>query len=236
MLRVPGAIRIDRSAGWLASGAGHSDVRDDDLGARPAGEHIDRGAAAQEVLDHLRRHDLRVGAHPFGDDAVIAGQREDHRPAQPGWAAARDLGEAPRQLLEAPEAARGLGELIESVPRHPARRAPGGGPIRSRSFVRAVTALTPWRPGGRALDRNGDAGHHQRDEVGGGGDALVHRAEQVAEPEPDRGGRMDTLADLVGDDDERDAALAQDGGELVGGRQDGRVVTASVQEIGDPDA
>ena len=103
--------------------SGHSEVRDDDLGARPAGEHIDRGAAAQEVLDHLRRDDLRVGAHPFGDDAVIAGQREDHGPEQPGRAAARDLGEAPRQLLEAPETARRLGELIESVARRPARRA-----------------------------------------------------------------------------------------------------------------
>jgi hypothetical protein len=56
---------------------------------------------------------------------VIPGQGEDHRPEQPRWAAARDLGEAPRQLLEAPEAARGLGELIESIPRRPARRRAG---------------------------------------------------------------------------------------------------------------
>ena len=128
--------------------AGHSEIGDDDLGARLAREHIDRGAAAQEVLDHLRRHDLRVGAHPFGDDAVIAGQREDHRPAQPGRAAARDLGEPPRQLLEAPEAARGLGELIESVRAPPGPPRSGGWPIRSRSFVRAVTALAPRRPRG----------------------------------------------------------------------------------------
>ena len=99
----------------------------------------------------------------------------------------------------------------------------------------ADTALTPWRLGGRALDRNGDTGHHERDAIGGGGDALIHRAEQVAEPEPDLRGRMHTLADFVRDDDERDAALAQDGGELVGVRQDGCVVTAPVQEIGDPD-
>ena len=82
--------------------------------------------------------------------------------------------------------------------------------------MRAVTTLAPWWPGGRALDRNGDASHHERDEIGGGGDALVHRAEQVAEPEPDLRGRMHALADFVGDDDERDAPLAQDGGELVG--------------------
>ena len=84
MLRVPGAIRIDRSAGWAASGPATPRSATTTSRARLAGEHIDRGAAAQEVLDHLRRHDLRVRAHPFGDDAVIGGQREDHRPVAAG--------------------------------------------------------------------------------------------------------------------------------------------------------
>ena len=75
MLRVPGAIRIDRSAGMGGERAGHAEVRDDDLGARPAGEHVDRGAAAQEVLDHLRRHDLRIGAH------ALRRRRRDRRRA-----------------------------------------------------------------------------------------------------------------------------------------------------------
>ena len=101
--------------------------------------------------------------------------------------------------------------------------------------MRAVTALVSWQPEGRALDRNGDAGHHERDEVGGGGDALVHCAEQVAEPEPNLRGRMDAFADFVGDQDDGNAALAEDGSELVGVRQDGRVGTTPRQEIGDPD-
>ena len=84
MLRVPGAIRHHRSAGCGGERRGHAEVRDHDRGARLAREHVDRGAAAQEVLDHLRGHDLRVGAHPFGDDAVVGGQREDHRPVAAG--------------------------------------------------------------------------------------------------------------------------------------------------------
>ena len=58
---------------------GHPEVRDHDARGRVAGEHVDRRAAAEEVLHHLRGHDLRIGAHALRDHAVIAREREDHR-------------------------------------------------------------------------------------------------------------------------------------------------------------
>src|SRR5262245_52893059 len=95
------------------------------------------------------------------------------------------------------------------------------GRTRSRSFWRSVRALAPRPRRGGALDRNGDAGDHQRDEVGGGGDTLVHGAEKIAKATTDLGGRMHALADLVGDHDDGRAALADHGGDLLGARQNG---------------
>ena len=43
----------------------HAEVRHHDARARVAREHVDRRAAAQEVLDHLRGDDLGIGAHPL---------------------------------------------------------------------------------------------------------------------------------------------------------------------------
>ena len=54
--------------------------------------------------------------------------------------------------------------------------------------MRRVSARA-GRPGSVALHRERDARHHQGDAVGGGGHALVHETEEVAEPEPDPASR-----------------------------------------------
>ena len=92
---------------------GHAQIRDDDRSADVARQHVDRRAALQEVLDHLRRHDLRIRAHSLGDDSMVGRQREDHAAPGLGRELARHLAEPPRQLLEAAEASRRLGQLVE---------------------------------------------------------------------------------------------------------------------------
>ena len=62
-----------------ADRVGHTKVRDDHARRAVARKDIDRGAAADEVLDHLRGHRLRIGAHALRDDAVIRGEGKDHR-------------------------------------------------------------------------------------------------------------------------------------------------------------
>ena len=53
---------------------GHADVDDHDVGPGLAGQHVDGGAAGEEVGDHLGRDLLRPGRHPLGVDAVVAGE------------------------------------------------------------------------------------------------------------------------------------------------------------------
>jgi hypothetical protein len=91
---------------------GHAEVGHHDAGADLPGEDVDRGATVQEVLDHLRGHGLRVGAHPLGDDAVIGREGEDH------WLrhARRPAGErdqAHGQLLQPSETTGRLGQGVE---------------------------------------------------------------------------------------------------------------------------
>src|SRR5439155_1758076 len=58
---------------------GHAEVGDDDARPRLAREDVHRGSAPQEVFDHLRGHDLRIGADALGDHAVVGCEGEDHR-------------------------------------------------------------------------------------------------------------------------------------------------------------
>ena len=76
-----------RSPRWSASGAATPKSATTTRAPAVAGEHVDRGAAPREVLDHLRGDRLRIGAHALGDDAVVGGEREDHRRLDPRHAA-----------------------------------------------------------------------------------------------------------------------------------------------------
>ena len=91
----------------------HSHVRHHHGRPRVAGQDVDGRPPAEKILDHLRRHDLRIGAHAFGHHAMVGGEREDDGPVDRGREPSRDLGEPARQLLEPPETAQWLGQPIK---------------------------------------------------------------------------------------------------------------------------
>ncbi len=49
----------------------NADIHHQHRSAHLAGQHVDGGAAAQEVEHHLARYALRIGAHALGRDAVV---------------------------------------------------------------------------------------------------------------------------------------------------------------------
>ena len=105
----------------------HAQVRHHHARARVAREHVDRGSAPEEILDHLRGDDLRIGAHALGDHAVIAREREDDRIAERRRAGP---GDGRPGAPPAPRGARGCREASSAdraggAPR-PRRRDPAG--------------------------------------------------------------------------------------------------------------
>ena len=80
-----------------------ADVHHPHFRAHVRREDVHARAAAQEVPDHLRGDGARIGAPPFGDDAVIRREREDCS-AWTRWsllAGDRDI--AGGQFFQAPE-------------------------------------------------------------------------------------------------------------------------------------
>ena len=76
-----------------------------------AAELVDRGAAGDEVLHHLRGHRGRIGRNAARGDAVIAGEDQGARMVEPRRVPRLPGGEPDRQLLEPAESAGGLGQL-----------------------------------------------------------------------------------------------------------------------------
>ena len=133
--------------GMLGQRSGDAEVGDDDAGAGVASQHVDGGSAADEVLDHLRRDDLGVGAHALLHDAVITGQGEDDGMLDRGRAPARDLGKAARQLLEPPQASRRLGELVQpALGVHTRRDIRRGDPVKELREVAHGNLVEGARP------------------------------------------------------------------------------------------
>lgn len=93
------------------------DARIDDLEreARDAGERVDRRAARDEVRDHLRGHRLRIRAHAFGGDPVIAGEHDHRRARDARRARALDHAELQRERFETAEAAGRLRLVIDDA-------------------------------------------------------------------------------------------------------------------------
>ena len=107
-----GPDRAHDELGRAGERSDHAEVGHHEPRPRLARQHVHRGAPAQEVLDHLRRHDLGIRADALGDHAVIGGEREDDGVADLGRAAAQER-QAQRDLLEPSEAPGRLGEAVQ---------------------------------------------------------------------------------------------------------------------------
>ncbi len=94
-------------------GRGDAHVHDDDLGLDRAGEHIDGGAAAEEVGDHLGRDLGRIGGHTLAGHAMVGCRDDDGPPPDRRGRLAGDAGQIDDELLQAAEAAGRLGEGVE---------------------------------------------------------------------------------------------------------------------------
>jgi hypothetical protein len=90
-----------------------AEIRDDNPGTDVAREDVHPGAASREVLDHLRGHGLGVGAHALGRDAVVAGEREDHRRIHARQGIPGDHDHPDGELLQPPQAPPGLRQAVE---------------------------------------------------------------------------------------------------------------------------
>jgi hypothetical protein len=87
----------------------HPEVRDDHPCPELPSQYVDGSAPPQEVEDHLARHFLGVGAHPFLSDSMVTGQREDNGISEWGIKATGYPGQLDAELLEQAKAARRLG-------------------------------------------------------------------------------------------------------------------------------
>ena len=95
------------------------DAHVDDVHLRPClpGQHVDRGTAGTEVLDHRRGDLLRPRRHPLRVHPVVTGEHRDRGPAE--WtrrADPLDAAQRHRGRLQHAERAGGLGELALALP------------------------------------------------------------------------------------------------------------------------
>ena len=115
MLRVPGAMRRSTMPAWPASGAATPRSATTTRAPTWRARTFTAGAAPREVLDHLRGHGLGIGAHALGRDAVVAGEREDHRRLDPRQGIPGDHDHPDGELLQPPEAPPRLRQAVEPV-------------------------------------------------------------------------------------------------------------------------
>jgi len=117
----PAAFDLRRARGRLT----HAHVDHHDARSSQPCEHVDRGAAAREVEQHLAGDRLRVGADAFLCDAVVGAHHHDRLFRQRRLRRPVDRSQLARELLQAAEAAGGLGLRIEQ-----GARSLGGGCVR----------------------------------------------------------------------------------------------------------
>ncbi|MNN52931.1 hypothetical protein D3C81_1676600 [compost metagenome] len=80
-----------------------------------AGENIDGGAVAEEVLHHLPRHALRIGGNAFDDDAMVGRENDDGGLAQCQLRALLDQADLAGQGFQHAETAQRFGLAIDGV-------------------------------------------------------------------------------------------------------------------------
>src|SRR6266542_3809281 len=76
-----------------------------------SGQHAHRRPTAQKVVNHLRRDFARIGAHAFGNDAVIGGDDVNSLAKNLRLERLSNRSQTIRYILQHAEAARWLGML-----------------------------------------------------------------------------------------------------------------------------
>src|SRR5207249_8729066 len=76
-----------------------ADVHYFDVHTAMACQDIDGGAAAEEVVGHLRRHFFGICAHTLIGNPMIGGKDKQELSPQPGWHLTLDTGDAARELF-----------------------------------------------------------------------------------------------------------------------------------------
>ncbi len=79
-----------------------------------ARQHVDRGAAVQKVVSHLRGYVFWIGADPFLGDAVVRGEDEQEFPSEPRRDFSLDDGDAARQLFQFSQASLRFGQSVQT--------------------------------------------------------------------------------------------------------------------------
>ena len=92
-------------------------------------EHIDRGTAGQEVLDHLPGHLLRIGRNAGLRRTVIAGKNQQMRLPELGVEALLDQADLFGDLFELTERAERLGLLVDLLLQGSGQPLIGGGDV-----------------------------------------------------------------------------------------------------------
>ncbi len=114
-LRVPAATGISTRPSVCGNGVAMPALTTSSVDTGHAAQRIDRRPARQKVRDHLRGHRLRIGAHAFLRDAMVAGEHDHRRALHRGMRGSLDQAHLPRERFEPPEAAGRLGLRIDEV-------------------------------------------------------------------------------------------------------------------------
>ena len=125
---------VVEDVGAVGDVAGDAHVHDVHVGARGPRQHVHRGPAGPEVLDHRGGDLLWPGRHALGVHAVVTGEDRDHGTGRHRRrAGSGDAGEPHGHVLEYPERTGGLGQLGLPVAGVPHREGVGGADLPEQS-------------------------------------------------------------------------------------------------------
>jgi len=89
-------------------------IDDRDVGAVQPSKHIGRRAAREEIAHHLASDLLRIEAHTFGGDAMVAGEDQKMGTGDLRLEGSQYHPDISCQVLEDAERGAGLGERVEA--------------------------------------------------------------------------------------------------------------------------
>ena len=193
-----------------------------DLGAGDAGERVDRRAALAVGGEHRLGHARRVGADlRRRGDAVVGGEDQSGRLSHGGRGRCVASPPPTRRSRRARPAHRSVAGCRPRgrAPRRGRSRRPAAERRVDRGGVSSRCGSGLVVDDGGVVEAEGPAGDEEVRVLRVGGPALVHRAEDVAVPAPERGVGVHAEADLVRDDDD---GVGSRGAAPCGGRRGGR--------------